>query len=608
MTPDTVRADGKMIGMPASPGIVIGPVHLLLWEVPDVQQRIIPDEAVEEEIARFHGALQSAKDRLLQVKARAERHAGPEEAAIFEVQIAILSDAELITNVEKFIRRNIGAEKAFDLVLIEWRQNFARHTQPMIRERVGDLTDVHIRVLSILLGLPDHDPVDVPKGSNAILVTHDLTPSLTVQLDRDAIAAIATDEGTRTSHVAILARSLGMPAVVGLRDATRRVAGGDEVILDGSSGTLIPRPTPAQIAAYTDRAVREEADAVELQHLAGAEPVTLDGVRITLRANVDLPEEAEAAAHSGAEGVGLMRTEFLVVGRATMPDEEEQYRAYKRVVEAFEGKPVVIRTFDVGGDKLPVGGFQTEANPFLGWRAIRMCLDEPALFKAQLRALLRAAMHGDVRIMLPLVVTVDEVRQARHLLEEAAAELDERGVDYRHDLPLGVMVETPAAAVAADTLVKDVAFFSIGTNDLVQYTLAVDRGNANLAARFTPLHPAVLRLIKRTVDVGHENGLEVSVCGEMASQPLMAFALIGLGVRQLSVAGRSVPLVKRIVRGVSARVATDAANAALARQTAREVEAELRRRLLAAFGDAPFLHDGLPEYVDGNTFEGFGGP
>ncbi len=237
-----------------------------------------------------------------------------------------------------------------------------------------------------------------------------------------------------------------------------------------------------------------------------------------------------------------------------------------------------------------------------------MCLDEPALFKAQLRALLRAAMHGDVRIMLPLVVTVDEVRQARHLLEEAAAELDDRGVDYRHDLPLGVMVETPAAAVAADTLVKDVAFFSIGTNDLVQYTLAVDRGNANLAARFTPLHPAVLRLIKRTVDVGHENGLEVSVCGEMASQPLMAFALIGLGVRQLSVAGRSVPLVKRIVRGVSARVATDAANAALARQTAREVEAELRRRLLAAFGDAPFLHDGLPEYVDGNTFEGFGGP
>jgi phosphotransferase system enzyme I (PtsI) len=594
--------------MPASPGIVIGPVHLLLWEVPEVPHRIVPDEAIPGEIRRFHEALEKAKLRLQQVRLRAERHAGPEEAAIFEVQLMILSDAELISSVEKLIRQNISAEKAFDLVLIEWRQNFARHTQPTIRERVGDFTDVHIRVLSILLGLPDHDPVDLPKGSNAILVTHDLTPSLTVQLDRDAIAAIATDAGTRTSHVAILARSLGLPAVVGLRDATHKLHPGEEVILDGSSGVVIAHPTRAQIEAYSDRAMRELATTQEMQALSLAEPITLDGVRITLRANVDLPEEAEAAAHSGAEGVGLMRTEFLVVGRATMPDEEEQYKAYTRVVKAFGNKPVVIRTFDVGGDKLPVGGFPTEANPFLGWRAIRMCLDEPEIFKTQLRALLRAAMHGDVRIMLPLVVTVDEVRQAKRLLETAAAELDARGVDYRHDLPLGVMVETPAAALGSDTLIGEVAFFSIGTNDLVQYTLAVDRGNANLASRFTPLHPAVLRLIKRTVEVGHANGLEVSVCGEMASQPIMAFALIGLGVRQLSVAARSVPLVKAIVRGVSAEIATEAANAALATRTARDSERELRSRLLAAFGDADFLRDGLPEFVDGNTFEGISGP
>jgi phosphotransferase system enzyme I (PtsI) len=594
--------------MPASPGIVIGPVHLLLWEVPEVPHRIVPDEAIPGEIRRFHEALEKAKLRLQQVRLRAERHAGPEEAAIFEVQLMILSDAELISSVEKLIRQNISAEKAFDLVLIEWRQNFARHTQPTIRERVGDFTDVHIRVLSILLGLPDHDPVDLPKGSNAILVTHDLTPSLTVQLDRDAIAAIATDAGSRTSHVAILARSLGLPAVVGLRDATHKLHPGEEVILDGSSGVVIAHPTRAQIEAYSDRAMRELATTQEMQALSLAEPITLDGVRITLRANVDLPEEAEAAAHSGAEGVGLMRTEFLVVGRATMPDEEEQYKAYTRVVKAFGNKPVVIRTFDVGGDKLPVGGFPTEANPFLGWRAIRMCLDEPEIFKTQLRALLRAAMHGDVRIMLPLVVTVDEVRQAKRLLETAAAELDARGVDYRHDLPLGVMVETPAAALGSDTLIGEVAFFSIGTNDLVQYTLAVDRGNANLASRFTPLHPAVLRLIKRTIEVGHANGLEVSVCGEMASQPIMAFALIGLGVRQLSVAARSVPLVKAIVRGVSAEIATEAANAALATRTARDSERELRSRLLAAFGDADFLRDGLPEFVDGNTFEGISGP
>jgi phosphotransferase system enzyme I (PtsI) len=605
---ERLPGEGKLVGMPASPGIVIGPVHLLLWEVPDVPHRIVPDEAIPAEIARLHDAIAKAKARLQQVKTRAERHAGAEEAGIFEVQIMILSDQELVGSVEALIKQNHGAEKAFDLVLIEWRQNFARHTQPTIRERVGDLTDVHIRVLSILLGLPDHDPVDLPKGSNAILVTHDLTPSLTVQLDREAISAIATDAGTRTSHVAILARSLGLPAVVGLRDATHRLVSGENVILDGSSGVIIADPTEAQIEAYADRAQREMSNTAELLAMSMAEPITIDGQRITLRANVDLPEEADAAAHSGAEGVGLMRTEFLVVGRATMPDEEEQYKAYSKVVKAFGKHPIVIRTFDVGGDKLPVGGFPSEPNPFLGWRAIRMCLDEPELFKTQLRALLRAAMHGDVRIMLPLVVTVDEVRQARRLLEAAAAELDARGVEYRHDLPLGVMVETPAAALAADTLIGEVAFFSIGTNDLVQYTLAVDRGNANLASRFTPLHPAVLRLISRTVEVGHSNGLEVSVCGEMASQPIMAFALIGLGVRQLSVAARSVPLVKAIIRGVSADVAKEAAQAALLTRTARDAERELRSRLLAAFGDADFLRDGLPEFVDGNTFEGTSGP
>jgi len=598
---------GGIAGMPASPGIVDGPVHLLRWEVPDVRHRNITDAAIPAEIERLHAALDKAKDRLRYVRERAEKYAGPEEAAIFDVQITILEDTELQRQVEELVQQNIGAEKAFDLVLFEWRQEFAGHARPMIRERVSDLIDVQIRVLSILLGLPDHDPVDLPKGSNKILVTHDLTPSLTVQLDREAIIGIATDAGTRTSHVAILARSLGLPAVVGLRDATERLDGTEHVILDGTSGVLIINPSPTQLTRYRERRAREDADAIELQLLATADSVTLDGHWVTLRANVDLPEEAEYAARSGAEGVGLMRTEFLVVGRATMPDEEEQYQAYKHVVEAFGGRPVVIRTFDVGGDKLPVGGFPSDANPFLGWRAIRMCLDEPEIFKTQLRALLRAAMHGDVRIMFPLIITLDEVQQAKHLLNEAAAELDARGIEYRHDVPLGVMVETPAAALCVDTLVDDVTFFSIGTNDLVQYTLAVDRGSAALAARFTPLHPAVLKLIKRIVDVGCEHRLEVAVCGEMASQPLMAFALIGLGVRSLSVAGRSVALVKRIVRGVSVTVAEQAANAALATRTARESEGELRKGLLAAFGDAPFLRDGLLGSFDGNIFEGSGG-
>ncbi len=594
-------------GTPASPGIVDGQVHLLRWEVPDVRHRIIPDEAIPGEIKRFHAGLAQARERLHHVRARAEKNAGPEEAAIFDVQLSILEDGELLRQVEELITQNLGAEKAFDLVLFEWRQQFASHARPLLRERVGDLIDVHIRVLSILLGLPDHDPVDLPKGSNRILVTHDLTPSLTVQLDREAIIGIATDAGTRTSHVAILARSLGLPAVVGLRDATEQLTGNEHVILDGTSGILIVDPTPSQIKTYRERRAIEALEDKELQALSVADSVTLDGHWVTLRANVDLPEEAGFAARSGAEGVGLMRTEFLVVGRATMPDEEEQYRAYRHVVEAFGGRPVVIRTFDVGGDKLPIGSYQTDPNPFLGWRAIRMCLDEPELFKTQLRALLRAAMHGDVRIMFPLIITLDEVLQAKHLLMEAATELDVRGVPYRHDLPLGIMVETPAAALSVHTLVDDVSFLSIGTNDLVQYTLAVDRGNANLASRFTPLHPAVLTLIKRIVDVGAAHRLEVAVCGEMASQPLMAFALIGLGVRCLSVAGRAVPLVKRIVRGVSAAVAAEAANAALESRTAREAEGELRRRLMTAFGDAPFLRDGLPSFVEGNIFEGSGG-
>ena len=587
--------DQKLVGVPASPGIAVGPVHLLRWEVPEVRHRIIPDDAVPGELQRFRAALDKAKERLSQVRDRVERTAGAQEAAIFDVQRSILDDVELTGAVEELVRQNLGAEKAFEIVMFEWSQRFARAPHPMLRERVGDLKDVEIRVLTLLLDLPDHDPVDLPKGANAILVTHDLTPSLTVQLDRQAIAGIATDAGTRTSHVAILARSLGLPAIVGLRTATQQLTGRETAILDGSTGLLAINPTHKDIESYRERARQEMVADAELRRLSTLESVTTDGVRITLRANVDLPEEAELGATSGAEGVGLMRTEFLVVGRATMPDEEEQYRSYRRVVQSFGAHPVVIRTFDVGGDKLPVGGFPTEPNPFLGWRAIRMCLDQPEMFGVQLRALLRAAVHGDVRIMLPLVVTVDEVRAARKLLDQAARDLAARGAAFRHDVPLGVMIETPAAAVACDTFVNDVAFFSIGTNDLVQYTLAVDRGNANLATRFTPLHPAVLKLIRRTIFTAHQHSLEVAVCGEMASQPLMAFALIGLGVRQLSVAPRSVPLVKRIVRSISVEVAEAAAKAAVAVGTAAESEATLRKHLAGALGGDGFFGDGLPE-------------
>ena len=585
--------DRSIRGIPASPGIAVGNVHILIWEVPEFEHRSIPDEEIPAELARLDDALERAKERIRHVTERVEATAGKEEAAIFEAQRMLLEDPALLAGVRQYVNQNFAADAAFDLEMREWRQRFARQSNALLRERANDLVDVHIRVLAILMHLPDHDPVDLPKGTRAVLVTHDLTPALTVQLDRDAIVGIATDAGTRTSHVAILARSLGLPAVVGLRTATQELRGNERVILDGTTGLLVINPSHEDIELYRERARDEEIAEAELARLASLEPITTDGVRITIRANVDLPEEAEFAATTGADGVGLMRTEFLVVSRATMPDEEEQYVAYRRVIEAFAGKPVVIRTFDVGGDKLPVGGFPTEANPYLGWRAIRMCLDQPELFKTQLRALLRAANHGDVRILLPLVVTVAEVRAARALLNEARGELRQRGVSFKDFIPLGVMIETPAAAIAADTFVRDgdTSFFSIGTNDLVQYTLAVDRGNANLAQRFTALHPAVLRLIRRTVEVGEKAGLEVAVCGEMASQPLMSFALLGLGVHELSVNGRSVPMVKRVVRSVSAAAAREAAERALDAATAEESEAILAAALRSALGDAHFMRE-----------------
>lgn len=581
----------ELTGVPASPGIVVGPAHLLRWEVPDVPARVLRDDQIDAELAKFRAALEKAKDRLRAVKERAAEKAGKAESAIFDVQISILEDASLLDQVEQLVRQNLAPEKAFDIVMLDWRDHFGRSTNPMMRERSGDLVDIHIRVLTILLGLPDHDPVDLAPGANAIVVTHDLTPSLTIQLDRRAIAGIATDAGTRTSHVAILARSLGLPAVVGLIDATSRITSGERVILDGTNGRLVVKPTAAELAQFADRARREAKAQAELATLVGVEALTTDNVHITLRANVDLPDEAGAAAAQGAEGVGLMRTEFLVVGRTAMPSEDEQYEAYKKVVEAFKGHPVVIRTYDVGGDKLPVGGFPHEPNPFLGWRAIRMCLDEPELFKVQLKALMRAAVHGDLQVMLPLVVSVDEVRQTRQLMQDAAAELTTKGIVHRDDVPLGVMIETPAAAVSVDSFVNDVNFLSIGTNDLVQYTLAVDRGNASLVTRFTPLHPAVLRLIARTVEEGHKANLSVSVCGEMASQPLMAYALIGLGVRQLSVAAVGLPAVKRIIRGVSTTAAATAARAALNAATAREAGGILRAGLESELGEE--LLDGL---------------
>ena len=538
-------------GTPVSAGMAHGPALVVRWEVPSVAERPILSSEVESEVARLHKALAYARERITVVRARAAEHAGPEEARIFDAQLGILEDPDLVGGSERLIRDNhFSAERAFELKILEWRGLWSTQGSALLRDRLIDLTDVEIRVLTHLLG-QDEPEVLADHGGPVILVARDLTPSLTVQLDRDAVLAIATEQGTKTSHAAILAHAIGIPAVVGMPGALEQVRSGDAVLLDGWIGTLTLEPTDAEVASARARDARQKRLEQDLVAGVGEPAVTTDGARLTLRANVDLPEEVDGAVRGGAEGVGLMRTEFLVVGRNHMPDEDEQVTLYTRVGRAFGGRPVVIRTYDLGGDKFPAGfRAQSESNPFLGWRAIRVCLDRPEIFRPQVRAILRAAAVTPLKLMIPLVTRVGEVEAVRRIATEEAQVLARAGIPCAASVPIGVMVETPAAVLIADRLAAVSDFFSVGTNDLVQYMLAVDRGNARLADRFTPLHPAVLRALDQVARAGAAAGIEVSVCGGMASDPIGVFVLVGLGYRVLSVAAPSLPLIRALVRSL----------------------------------------------------------
>ena len=420
-----------------------------------------------------------------------------------------------------------------------------------------------------VFGLRDHRHV--------IIVAHELYPGLTVQLDRDQLLGLLAEEGTRTSHAAILAHSLGIPCVMGAAGAVAGITSGTMVLLDGTSGIVLIEPTVAELEAAQITAARRHKLELELEAKTLQPATTPDGVTMTLMGNVDLPDEIDVAARYGAQGVGLLRTEFLVAGRAHLPTEEEQYQYFRRVTAAFPDDPVIIRTYDLGGDKFPAAfAAPPEANPFLGWRSIRVCLDQPEIFRPQLRAVLRAAADRKVELMLPLVTRVDEVVQAREMLLEEAGDLARAGVRAASSVPIGVMVETPAAVVIADRLALVSAFFSIGTNDLTQYALAVDRGNAHLASRFTPHDPAIIRMLRDVLAAGSARGIAVSVCGEMASEPLFAVLLIGLGFTTLSVAPPALPLLKWLVRSVPAAAAYEAAEAALQADSPAEVSEILR--------------------------------
>ena len=569
-------------GIPAAPGIVIAPARVLRWEVPRVPHgaTIAPDQ-VDAEVRRFLEACAYAQDRIRAVQARAQAKVGEVEARIFDPQVLMLEDADLVQGTIGYIRENhVIAERAFEWRVLEWESALSHSSHPMIIDRLADLADVQARVLRRLMGMPDPDLAARVDGDRVILVAHELTPSITVQLDPRHVIGIATDLGTRTSHSAILARSLDIPCVVSLGNLSETVRDGDELILDGRQGRVVVAPTDEEKDAYRQRdyLVREwEQELVLLAHLP---PLTRDGVRVTLRSNIDLPGEAESARAHGADGVGLYRTEFLVVGRATAPGEEEQYNAYRKVAEAFPGQPVVIRTFDLGGDKFPAFlHIGREENPFLGWRAIRVCLDEPDMFRTQLRALGRAMAHGDVRIMLPLVNEVSEVERSRVLLDEALAQLRAEGHAVPERYSLGAMIETPAAAMLAPELARHVDFFSIGTNDLVQYTLAVDRGNSRLARLYNPFHPAVVRLLDLITRAGNDAGIEVSVCGELAANPVGAFMLIGMRASSLSVAPSSLAEIKKVIRSVTYENAAEAAREALRASSPDQLAMGLTERL-----------------------------
>jgi len=567
-------------GISAAPGIVVGPAYVLRWEPPRAPHVTVAPDQIDSEVERFNDAREYAKRRIREIQEQTSTKLGTVEAQIFEPQILMLDDAELVDGTIGYIRENhLSAARAFELRILEFESEWSRSGHPMIMDRLNDLLDVQVRVIRRLLDLPDQDLLIKP-GQRVILVARDLTPTITVQLDRDTILGIATDGGTRTSHAAILSRSLTIPSVVSLGDLSSVVRDGDEMILDGRAGRVIVAPNDREKQIYRERDIRVREWEQELVLLAHLESMTPDHQPILLRANIDLPGEGGTARDHGAQGVGLFRTEFLVVGRNTPPEEEEQYRSYRQVAEAFPDEAVYIRTFDLGGDKFPLFlHMPPEENPFLGWRAIRVCLDMPDLFRPQLRALLRATAHGDVRIMLPMVNEIDEITRTRQMLDEEGDRLARAGVPFNAGYKLGIMIETPAAALTAPKLARYADFFSIGTNDLVQYTLAVDRGNARLAPRYTPFHPSVIRLLKHTVEAGRASGIEVSVCGEMASNPLAVFLLIGLGITSLSVGPSSLPEIKKVIRSVPASEARGAVSAVLDAATAEEVVETLSRGL-----------------------------
>lgn len=564
-------------GIAASPGIAIGPA----WVMQETELHIPTDEVTnpEQEIARLKEALKQAKQQVEALRERAKTEMGADKAAIFEAHLMVLDDPELIGNIESKINdERLNAAKAVHDVIDQFVSMFEQMDMEYMRERAADIRDVGSRLLHILLGVEPRSLAEINEPS--VVVAHDLTPSDTAQMDKEKVLGFMTNIGGRTSHSAIMARSLEIPAVVGLQTIVSDVQQGDQIILDGLEGQVIVNPSREVLDNYRKRQERHEAEKEELKQLVHEPSVTADGVRVELAANIGSVTDAALAKENGAEGVGLFRTEFLYMDRPDLPSEDEQFAAYKQVAETFGDEPVVIRTLDIGGDKeLAYLELPDELNPFLGYRAIRLCLDRPDLFKTQLRAILRASAFGNIKIMYPMIATVDELRAANRVLHEAQKELEQEGIRYNEDLEVGIMIEIPAAALIADQLAKEADFFSIGTNDLIQYTIAVDRMNENISHLYQPFHPALLKLIKNVIDAAHAEGKWAGMCGEMAGDPMAIPVLLGLGLDEFSMSAVSILPARKQLLGLKQSEMEKLAHKALQKGTATEVRELIENEL-----------------------------
>jgi len=529
-------------GSPASEGIGLGRAIVIRESDSEISNTQVTD--VNTELNRFLAAVERAKEEIKEIKETAQRNLGEKNAMIFDAHLLILEDPELLSMVKENISKGMNAESALDESAKFFETILNSLEDEYMRERANDIRDVTSRVIKILSHKEEIDLKNIPSCS--IVVARELTPSQTAQMNKQNVRGFVTEKGGKTSHTAIIARTYEIPAVVGIDDITSAVRDGDFLIIDGNDGTVYVNPDESLIKEYEKRLEEETRKKEELRKFLQMEARTQDGRRTKLVANIAHVDETDIALKNGAEGVGLFRTEFLFMDRTDPPSEEEQFQAYKTVLEKMGEKPVIIRTLDIGGDKsIPYLNIPKEENPFLGCRAIRLCLAQQDLFKVQLRALLRASVYGNLKIMFPMISCIDEIIQTKEIMKEVKTELDKEGIKYSEDFEIGIMVETPSAAIISDMLAEEVDFFSIGSNDLIQYTLVIDRTNDKVSYLYNPLHPAVLRLIKLTVDNAHKKGIEVGVCGEIASDLNMVPILIGLGVDELSVSPSKVLNVKK---------------------------------------------------------------